>query len=177
MNYGVYFKKASLKSYFSLQFIVAAGLFAIGLFEGALSVIDLFLYGAPFLTFAIFYVLRLYYPMALPYFSILLVTFLLDVFFTSLHSSHSFAILISLLITTRLLPFPDQKEFLEIWQGFAVAMVLVILLQSVIFMITTWSLPHLQGLLFQFGMTLLLYPFIHVVVVRLAQILVEMSER
>ena len=35
----------------------------------------------------------------------------------------------------------------------------------------------LQGLLFQVGVTVLLYPFIHVIITRVGQIFVESAER
>ena len=177
MSYQVYFQKASLKSYVSLQVIVAASLFGIQLLEGALATLDVFLHATPFISFAIFYVLMLFYPMALPLFSIFAITLLNDIFFTSLQSSQTFAILVSLLIVKRLMTFPEQKDFLEIWQGFAVAMGIMVVIELLSYMIWEWSLLNLQGLVFQVGLTLLLYPFIHVVVTRVAQIFVESAER
>lgn len=177
MSYQVYFQKASLKSYISLQVIVMISLFAILLLEGALATLDIFLHAVPFVTFAIFYVLTLFYPIALPLVSVFAITVLNDIFFTSLQHSQTFAILVSLLIIKRLITFPEQKEFLEIWQGFAVSLLFVVAIQAVTFLVLEWSFVNLQGLLFQVGITLLLYPFIHVVVMRMAQIFVESSER
>ena len=177
MSYEVYFQKARLKSYLSLQVIVAVSLFGMLLFEDAIATLDLFLHATPFVTFAIFYVLVLFYPVALPLLSVFIITVLHDIFATSLYNSQTFAILVSLLIIKRLINFPEQKEFLEIWQGFVVAIMIMVSIEVVTFMIWHWSLMNLQGLLFQIGITILLYPFIHVVIMRLAQIFVESAER
>ena len=177
MNYQVYFQKASLKSYISLQVIVAASLFAVQLLEGSLATLDVFLHATPFISFTVFYVLMIFYPMALPLFSIFAITLLNDIFFTSLQNSQTFAILVSLLIVKRLMVFPEQKDFLEIWQGFAVAMAIMLVIQLASYMVWELSLFNLQGLVFQAGLSLLLYPFIHVVVTRMAQIFVESAER
>lgn len=177
MNYQVYFQKASLKSYRSLQVIVGFSLFGMLLLEGAIATLDVFAYATPFLTFAIFYVLTLFYPVALPLFSVFAVTLLNDIFFTSLQNSQTFAILLSLIIVKRVINFPEQRDFLEIWQGFAVAMLIMVIVQAVTFLLWEWSWLNLQGLLFQLGITLLLYPFIHVVITRIALIFVESAER
>ena len=177
MSYEIYFQKARLKSYLSLQVIVAVSLFGMLLFEDAIATLDLFLHATPFVTFAIFYVLTLFYPVALPFVSVFIITVLHDIFATSLYNSQTFAILVSLFIVKRLTNFPEQKEFLEIWQGFVVATMIMIVIGVVTFMIWHWSLINLQGLFFQVGITILLYPFIHVVVMRLAQIFVESAER
>ena len=177
MSYQVYFQKASLKSYTSLQVVVAFTLFGMLLLEGAVATLDMFLHATPFVSFAIFYILTLFYPVALPLFSIFVITVLNDIFFTSLQNSQSFAILVSLLMVRRLITFPEQKEFLEIWQGFAVALLLFLIIQALFFFSWEWTFLNLQGLLFQTGVTLLLYPFIHVVITRMAQIFVESAER
>ena len=177
MSYQVYFQKASLKSYTSLQVIVAASLFGLQLLEGSLATLDVFLHATPFISFTIFYVLMIFYPVALPLFSIFAITLLSDIFFTSLQNSQTFAILVSLLIVKRLMTFPEQKDFLEIWQGFAVAMMIMVVIEILSYMIWEWSLLNLQGLVFQVGLSLLLYPFIHVVVTRMAQIFVDSAER
>ena len=177
MNYQIYFQKASLKSYVSLQVIVAASLFALMLFEGALAVLDVFLYGTPLISFAIFYSLSLFYPVALPLVSVFIITILQDIFFTSLHNSQTFAILISLIIMKRIITFPEQKEFLEIWQGFGIAIAILFILQSVFYSLWEFALVNLQGVFFQIGITWLIYPFIHVVIMRVAQAFVEAAER
>lgn len=177
MSYQIYFQKASLKSYISLQVIVAFSLFGILLLEGAFATLDLFLYATPAVSFAIFYVLTLFYPIALPQVSIFIITILADIFFSSLHDSHTFAILVSLFVVKRLISFPEQRDFLEIWQGFAIAMCLMLLIQTVLFVMWEWSWFNLQGLVFQLGVTILLYPFIHVIITRMAQIFVESAER
>ena len=138
MNYQAYFQKASLKSYLSLQIIVGASLFGMLLFEGALASLDMFLHAVPFVTFTIFYVLTLFYPIALPLLSVFLITLLGDIFFTSLHHSQTFAIMVSLLIVKRLMTFPDQKDFFEIWQGYAVALIIMVVIEALSFMI--WEL-------------------------------------
>lgn len=177
MSYQVYFQKASLKSYISLQVIVAATLFGVQLLEGSLATLDVFLHATPFISFTVFYVLMIFYPVALPLFSIFVITLLNDIFFTSLQNSQTFAILVSLLIVKRLMTFPEQKDFLEIWQGFAVATGIMMVIEILSYMLWEWSLLNLQGLLFQFGLSLLLYPFIHVVVTRMAQIFIDSAER
>ncbi|MGC6518118.1 MAG: hypothetical protein ACON49_08875 [Candidatus Puniceispirillaceae bacterium] len=177
MNYQIYFQKASLKSYISLQVVVAFGLFILALLESALATFDLFLFGVPFVTFAIFYILTIFYPLALPLVSIFLITILMDIFLTSLQQSQTFAILISLLLVKRLLVFPEQKEFIEIWQGFGVAMAVMIALQAVFFMLWELRFVNIQGLFFQFGITMLFYPFIHVVVMRVAQAFAASASR
>ena len=177
MNYQIYFQKASLKSYTSLQIVVAVCLFGVLLIEGALAILDVFLYATPFISFAIFYILTLFYPIALPLFSVFFITVLSDIFFTSLQHSQTFAILVSLLIIRRLMSFPEQKDFLEIWQGFAVGLVIMVVMNIIFFMLWEWRLLNLQGLLFQVGVTVLLYPFIHVIITRVGQIFVESAER
>ncbi|MGC6537657.1 MAG: hypothetical protein ACON44_09890 [Candidatus Puniceispirillaceae bacterium] len=172
-----YFEKARLKSYISLQFMVAVVLFFVALFEGALSHLDLFLFAVPWLSFAIYFVLVVFYPVALPFLSIFIVTILADIFFNSLYHSQTFAILVSLAITRSLLPFAEQRDFLEIWQGFGLAMLIMAGLQSLFFMVGSWQLINLQSVIFQFGVTMLIYPFIHVIVTRLAQISIQASQR
>ena len=112
MNYQIYFQKASLKSYTLCKIVVAVCLFGVLLIEGALASLDVFLYATPFISFAIFYILTLFYPIALPLFSVFFITVLSDVFFTSLQHSQTFAILVSLFIR-RLMSFPEQKDFLK----------------------------------------------------------------
>ena len=101
MNQSIYFQKASLKSYISLQFLVTVTLFIFGLFEGALSTLDLFLFSTPWISFAIYFVLFIFYPVALPILSIFMVTFLLNLDLNNLAASQTFAVIVSLLIATR----------------------------------------------------------------------------
>lgn len=177
MNQSIYFQKASLKSYLSLQFLVTVTLFIFGLFEGALSTLDLFLFSTPWISFAIYFVLFIFYPLALPVFSIFIVTVLLDLYLNNLAASQTFAVIISLLIVKRLLTFPEQRDFVEIWQGFILAMGIMVLIQILSFMVIEWRMVNFQSIFFQFGITLLIYPFIHVVVTRLAQIFTQAATR
>lgn len=175
MNYQVYFQKASLKSFLSVQILVAFALLITILFESALANFDLFLFGTPFLTFTIFFILSLYYPAALPLTSIFIITILHDVFISSLYHSQTFAIILSLIITKRLISFPEQRDFMEIWQGFGIAMAIMLGVQALLFMVWELSLVNFQGLFFQFGISMLFYPFIHAVTMRLSQIFVDMA--
>ena len=177
MNYQVYFQKASLKSYVSLQVVVGVCLFCLMLFEGALASLNLFLYAVPLLSFTVMYVLILFYPVALPLVSIFIITILQDIFFTSLQNSQTFAILISLIIMKRVIVFPEQREFLEHWQGFGIAMAILFGIQSAFYMLWELSFVNWQGVLFQFGVSLLIYPFVYVVIHRSAQAFVDASER
>ena len=177
MNQSVYFQKASLKSYLSLQFLVTVTLCIIGLFEGALSTLDLFLFSTPWISFAIYFVLFIFYPVALPVLSIFIVTFLTDLYLNNLAASQTFAVIVSLLIVKRLLTFPEQRDFVEIWQGFILAMGIMVLIQMISFMVIEWHLVNIQSIFFQFGITFLIYPFIHVIVTRLAQIFTQAATR
>ena len=57
--------------------------------------------------------LFIFYPLALPVFSIFIVTVLLDLYLNNLAASQTFAVIISLLIVKRLLTFPEQRDFVE----------------------------------------------------------------
>lgn len=177
MSYQIYFQKASLKSYLSLQVLVGVALFLLSLLEGALATFDSLLFSVPYITFTIFFILTIFYPMALPLSTIFVVTVIHDIFFASLQHSQTFAILLSLIIIKRLVTFPEQRDFLEIWQAFGLAMGLMIFLQSALFMMTEFAFLNLQGLFFQFGVSLLLYPFMHAVVMRLTQAFVEAAQQ
>jgi len=177
MSYSAYFQKAKLTSYFSMQFMVAVSLFFLGLFEGALSLLEIFYISTPLLSFAVYFTLFLFYPVALPVLSLVIVTVLLDVFFSSLDHSQTFAILVSLLIVRGAVSFPEQRDFMEIWQSFIVALVILLGLQSVGYMIWHMSFINFQSVMFQFGVTVLLYPFLHAIVRQAADLLTHISQR
>ena len=177
MSYQIYFQKASLKSFFSLQLLVAIGLFGLLLFESALAGFGVFLFATPFLSFTIFFILTIFYPVALPLNTIFIITILHDIFVSSLYHSQTFAILLALTIIKRVISFPEQRDFIEIWQGFGVAMVIMLAVQALGFMVLELSLVNWQALLFQFGISLLFYPFIHAMTMRLSQAFVESAER
>ena len=177
MNQSVYFQKASLKSYLSLQFLVTVTLIIIGLFEGALSTLDLFLFSTPWISYSIFFVLFIFYPVALPVLSIFIVTTLTDLYLNDLAASQTFAVIVSLLIVKKLISFPEQRDFIEIWQSFIIAMGIMVLIQILSFMIIEWHLVNIQAIFFQFGITVLIYPFIHVIVTRLAHIFTQAATR
>ena len=121
--------------------------------------------------------MTLFYPVALPLFSVFLITILHDIFVTSLGNSQTFAILLSLIIIKRLMTFAEQRDFLEIWQGFGIAIAILSVVQSLFFMVTELSWVNGQGLIFQFGISLLFYPFIHAMTLRLAQAFVATANR
>ena len=177
MSYQIYFQKASLKSFLSLQLLVGISLFGLMLFESSLAIFDVFLYGTPYFTFTVFFILTIFYPVALPLLSVFLITILHDIFATSLGNSQTFAILLSLIIIKRLMTFPEQRDFLEIWQGFGIAIAIMTVVQSVFFMMTELSWVNGQGLIFQFGISLLFYPFMHAMTLRIAQAFVQTANR
>lgn len=177
MSYEVYFQKASLKSFLSLQLLVGISLFALMLFETSLAIFDVFLHGTPYFTFTVFFILTIFYPVALPLLSVFLITIFHDIFATSLFNSQTFAILLSLIVIKRLMTFPEQRDFLEIWQGFGIAIAIMTLVQALFFMATELAWVNIQGLIFQFGISLLLYPFLHAMTLRVAQAFVQTAER
>lgn len=177
MSYEVYFQKASLKSYLSLQLLVGISLFALMLFETSLAIFDVFLHGTPYFTFTVFFILTIFYPVALPLLSVFFITIFHDIFATSLLNSQTFAILLSLIVIKRLMTFPEQRDFLEIWQGFGIAIAIMTLVQALFFMATELAWVNIQGLIFQFGISLLLYPFLHAMTLRVAQAFVQTAER
>ena len=52
----------------------------------------------------------------------------------------------------------QQSEFMDLWLGFAVSCAAVTLFQLIVFSLINLALPSLTSLLFQVGVTLILFP-------------------
>ena len=153
-----YFEKADFQSVLPYRLLVAIFGLLLVFLEVGLAQIPIFYGAAPYLSLIFIYYLRLHHPDVMPVFTVFLIGIVADLLMSNILGGRATAmILLAYVIESRQVKL-EQAEFAQLWVDFAVSCAAVILFQLIFFSLINLTLPTFGPLVFQVGVTLILFP-------------------
>jgi len=172
---SAYFEKADFHSNLPFRILTAALGLILVLLELALAQWSVFYGAAPNLSLIFIYYMMIYHTKLLPIFSIFIMGMVGDFLLSDLLGGRSTAlILLAYVMQLRLLRL-QQSHFSQLWVDFAVSCGFVLTFQLTFFSLLNMTVPSISPLLFQFGITLILFPPGFVLIFAVHQLMQKMK--
>lgn len=153
-----YFEKADFQSNFPKQFLVMFFSIVLVLLEVGLAQWPFFFGASPFLSLIFMYFILIYHDELMPIITVFIMGLVADLLMSDILGGRATAMmLLSYAMRMGILRL-QQSEFMDLWLGFAVSCVAVTLFQLIVFSLINLAVPSLSSLLFQVGVTLILFP-------------------
>ena len=141
------------------------------LFEGTLASWPVFYGAAPLLSLIFIYWMTLYHSKLMPFITIFIMGLLSDILFSSLIGGRATSYMLLALFMNLRVTDPQDDEFLKVWVNFVFAVMAVMLFQLIFFSIINFSIPSLSPMMFQIGVTLILFPIVYVFLFAISNLL------
>lgn len=168
---GQYFEKAMEHSEVSGQFLIGFVGVILVLFEGTLASWPVFYGAVPLLSLIFIYWLTLYHSKLMPFITIFIMGLLSDILFSSLIGGRATSYMLLALFMNLRVTDPQDDEFLKVWVNFVFAVMAVMLFQLIFFSVINFSIPSLSPMMFQIGVTLILFPIAYVFLFAISNLL------
>ncbi|WP_438997175.1 rod shape-determining protein MreD [Candidatus Puniceispirillum sp.] len=168
---GQYFEKAMEHSEVSGQFLIGFVGVILVLFEGTLASWPVFYGAVPLLSLIFIYWMTLYHSKLMPFITIFIMGLLSDILFSSLIGGRATSYMLLALFMNLRVTDPQDDEFLKVWVNFMFAVMAVMLFQLIFFSVINFSIPSLSPMMFQIGMTLILFPIVYVILFAISNVL------
>lgn len=171
MKSGKYFEKAIEHSEVSGRFLIVFLGIILVLFEGALATWPVFFGASPLLSLIFIYWMTLYHSKLMPVITIFIIGFLSDILFSDLIGGRATSFMLLALVMNMRVTDPKGDEFLTVWINFGVAVVAVMLFQLTFFSVINFAVPSLSPMIFQIGVTLILFPVIYILLFAMSSVI------
>ncbi|ADE38951.1 rod shape-determining protein MreD [Candidatus Puniceispirillum marinum] len=168
---GQYFEKAMEHSEVSGQFLIGFVGVILVLFEGTLASWPVFYGAVPLLSLIFVYWMTLYHSKLMPFITIFIMGLLSDILFSDLIGGRATSYMLLALFMNLRVTDPQDDEFLKVWVNFVVAVMTVMLFQLIFFSVINFSIPSLSPMMFQIGVTLILFPIAYVFLFAISNLL------
>ncbi len=153
-----YFEPADFQSEWPYQFLAGAVTLLLVFIEQGLAQWPVFFGASPILSLIFMYYIMVYKPNLMPIGTIFLTCIIADILFSDILGGRAAAfMLLSYVVQARIFRL-RQCEFTELWLDFALSCIAVLLFQLIIFSAVNFTVPSLSPVLFQAGVTLILFP-------------------
>ena len=153
-----YFEKAEFQSALPPQLLMAALGLTLVLLELAVAQWPIFYGSAPNLPLIFIYYMIIYHSKYMPIFTIFLMGIIGDFLLSDLLGGRATSfMLLAYVMQLRLLRL-QQRDFGQLWVDFAISCAAVSLFQLLLFSVVNFAIPSLSPILFQVGVTLILFP-------------------
>ena len=166
---------AELNSSLPNQILILISGFILVLVESALAQWNFFYASTPLLTIGFIYYLSIFHKETLPLFSVFLLGLFSEIIFSDILGSKSTIFSIVALFTSYRSQMLIHADFVEIWSNFSLMCIIVSLFQILIYFVFYFDLPSINLILYQSGMTILLFPLIFVLLLSLSSFLIKIS--
>jgi len=160
---GRFFQKAELESDWSFQFLVVIFGMVLAIIEGGLALWPVFYGATPMLSLIFLYWIALHHEKYVLLVTGFLIGLTSDILFSDLLGGRATAYIVVLFTMNWRRQKLLQGEFRDIWAEFAVTVFGVVLFQLVIFSALNLAIPSLTPVIFQIGVTMILFPIGYVI--------------
>ena len=160
---GRFFQKAELESDWPFQFLVVIFGMVLAMAEGGLALWPVFYGATPMLSLIFLYWIALHHEKYVLLVTGFLIGLTSDILFSDLLGGRATAYIVVLFAMNWRRQKLLQGEFRDIWGEFAVTVFGVVLFQLVIFSALNLSIPSLTPVIFQIGVTMILFPIGYVI--------------
>ncbi|MEX0502141.1 rod shape-determining protein MreD [Alphaproteobacteria bacterium LSUCC0719] len=160
---GRFFQKAELESDWPFQFLVVIFGMVLAMAEGGLALWPVFYGATPMLSLIFLYWIALHHEKYVLLVTGFLIGLTSDILFSDLLGGRATAYIVVLFAMNWRRQKLLQGEFRDIWGEFALTVFGVVLFQLVIFSALNLSIPSLTPVIFQIGVTMILFPIGYVI--------------
>jgi len=160
---GRFFQKAELESDWPFQFLAVIFGMVLAMVEGGLALWPVFYGATPMLSLIFLYWIALHHEKYVLLVTGFLIGLTSDILFSDLLGGRATAYIVVLFAMNWRRQKLLQGEFRDIWGEFAVTVFGVVLFQLVIFCALNLAIPSLTPLIFQIGVTMILFPIGYVI--------------
>ncbi|MDB2390193.1 rod shape-determining protein MreD [Alphaproteobacteria bacterium] len=168
---GQYFEKAMEHSEVSGRFLIGFLAVILVLFEGALASWPIFFGATPLLSLIFIYWMTIYHSKLMPVLTIFIMGLLSDILFSDLIGGRATSYMLLALFMNMRMSDPQDDEFLKVWINFVFAVIAVMLFQLFFFSIINLAVPSLSPMLFQIGVTIILFPIAYIFLFAISNLL------
>jgi len=160
---GRFFQKAELESDWPFQFLVVVVGMVLAMAEGGLALWPVFYGATPMLSLIFLYWIALHHEKYVLLVTGFLIGLTSDILFSDLLGGRATAYIAVLFAMNWRRQKLLQGDFRDIWVEFAVMVFAVMLFQLVIFSALNLAIPALTPVIFQIGVTMILFPIGYVI--------------
>ena len=153
-----YFEKADFQSDLPLQLLTAVLGLTLVLLELAVAQWPIFYGSAPNLPLILIYYMIIYHGKYMPIFTIFLMGIIGDFLLSDLLGGRATSFMLLAYVMQLRLVRLQQSDFGQLWVDFAISCAAVSLFQLLLFSVVNFAIPSLSPILFQVGITLILFP-------------------
>ncbi|MGU9961925.1 MAG: hypothetical protein ACNYPF_02760 [Candidatus Puniceispirillales bacterium WSBS_2018_MAG_OTU23] len=143
------------------QVLSFIGLMFLALVESALGQVPTFYGAAPKLVFCMLFVISVRFPRAAPLLPVMLVGLVFDVIQASPFGYTSSQYLIILTYSQIRQIVLAEADATSLWVEFTLVVFIIIIYMMIIFSLYTGALPPFSEMVFQIGLTVLLFPIVN----------------
>jgi rod shape-determining protein MreD len=160
---GRFFQKAELDSDWPFQFLVVIVGMVLAMAEGGLALWPVFYGATPMLSLIFLYWIALHHEKYVLLVTGFLIGLTSDILFSDLLGGRATAYIVVLFAMNWRRQKLLQGDFRDIWVEFAVTVFGVVLFQMAIFSALNLAIPALTPVIFQIGVTMILFPIGYVI--------------
>ena len=160
---GRFFQKAELDSDWPFQFLVVIVGMVLAMVEGGLALWPVFYGATPMLSLIFLYWIALHHEKYVLLLTGFLIGLTSDILFSDLLGGRSTAYIVMLFTMNWRRQKLLQGDFRDIWVEFAATVFGVVLFQLVVFSTLNLAIPALTPVIFQIGVTMILFPIGYVI--------------
>jgi rod shape-determining protein MreD len=160
---GRFFQKAELESDWPFQFLVVIVGMVLAMAEGGLALWPVFYGATPMLSLIFLYWIALHHEKYVLLVTGFLIGLTSDILFSDLLGGRATAYIVVLFAMNWRRQKLLQGDFRDIWVEFAFVVFGVVLFQLVVFSALNLAIPALTPVLFQIGVTMILFPIGYVI--------------
>jgi len=160
---GRFFQKAELESDWPFQFLVVVVGMVLAMAEGGLALWPVFYGATPMLSLIFLYWIALHHEKYVLLVTGFLIGLTSDILFSDLLGGRATAYIAVLFAMNWRRQKLLQGDFRDIWVEFAVMVFAVMLFQLMIFSALNLAIPALTPVIFQIGVTMILFPIGYVI--------------
>ncbi|MEC7211581.1 MAG: rod shape-determining protein MreD [Pseudomonadota bacterium] len=162
-RHGRFFQKAQLESDWPFQFLVVIVGMVLAMVEGGLALWSVFYGATPMLSLIFLYWIALHHEKYVLLVTGFLIGLTSDILFSDLLGGRATAYIILLFAMNWRRQKLLQGDFCDIWVEFAVVVFGVVLFQLVVFSALNLAILALTPVIFQIGVTMILFPIGYVI--------------
>ena len=160
---GRFFQKAELDSDWPFQFLVVIVGMVLAMVEGGLALWPVFYGATPMLSLIFLYWIALHHEKYVLLLTGFLIGLTSDILFSDLLGGRSTAYIVMLFTMNWRRQKLLQGDFRDIWVEFAATVFGIVLFQLVVFSTLNLAIPALTPVIFQIGVTMILFPIGYVI--------------
>jgi len=153
-----YFETADFQSALPYQFLAGAVGLCLVFIEVGMAQMPVFYGASPLLSWIFVYYIRLYHVSLLPVGTVFLIGLIGDLLLSDVLGGRATAMILAIYVTDARRARLEQYDFGSLWFDFVIFTAGILIFQLFFFSIINLAIPSLSAILFQLGVTIILFP-------------------